>query len=168
VTEKKRVEFRFGKLSRSLRGKLEEYLKIVLGVEPSEIIRGDLYVTCFDEYCIVHEAAGREERVTLLYSGMWVGVIVDYRIYPSIPVYEKVYSVKGLRAALVVGEKGVKNFLYGRDILEESVVAKYPPLNNPLAVVDQSDMRVLGVVVPGSSGVYRHVYDLSMFLHILG
>jgi len=166
--KRKRVKLKIGRLAAKWRGQLESYLKSVLDVEPSKYLPRDLYVTCFDKYCLVHEGAGREEKVTLLYAGMWIGVIVMGKIYPSTALYEKIYAEHGYRAALLVGDRGVKNFLYSRDILEESVIEKYPPLNNPLAVLDYSDRRVLGVVEPSGQGVYKHVYDLSMFLHILG
>jgi len=167
-SSKRRVRLRFGKLDASYRSKLEKYLSNVLGVDPHGIIPEELYYTCFDEHCFIHEEAGRDEYVTLIYSGLWIGVIIDGDVYLSIPIYEKIYSTIGFKAAIVVGELGVKNFLYGRDILEESIVSKYPPLNNPLAVIDHSDGRVIGVVKPVENRVYKHIYDLSMFLHILG
>jgi len=165
---KRRVRLRFGKLDVSYRLKLEKFLINVLGVDPHMYIPSELHYTCFDEYCIIHEEAGRDEYVTLLYSGLWIGVIINGGVYLSIPIYEKIYSTIGFKAAIVVGEQGVKNFLYGRDVLEESIVSKYPPLNNPLAVIDHIDERVIGVVEPGENGIYKHIYDLSMFLHILG
>ena len=164
----KRVRFRFTRLGSRLYRQLVEYLDKVLKVNPRSYLPDKLYMTCFDKYCIVHEEAGRDEHVTLLYSGEWYGLVVNGKAYLSTYVYERVYAEHGYKAAIVVGEKGVKNFLYGRDVLEESIVERFEPLNNPVAVLDFSDYRVIGVVEPSRRGVYKHVYDLSLFLHILG
>jgi len=163
----KRVKFSFDKLSSRRYRMLWEYLEKILGVDPSKYLPKQLYVTCFDEYCIIHEKAGREDKATLLYSGRWIGLIVHGKTCLSTYLYEEIYRERGYQAAIIVGDTGVKNFLYGRDVLEESIVEKYPPLNSQVAVIDQSDYRVIGVAEPIKEGVYRNIYDIGIFLRVI-
>lgn len=164
----KRVEFSFGRLSSRRYRFLAWYIEKILGADPSKYLPKQLYITCFSNYCIVHEEAGREDLVTLLYSGRWIGLIIRNKICLSTYMYEEIYRDLGeYRAAIIVGEKGVKNFMYGRDIFEESINEKYPPLNNQVAVLDEKDKHVIGVAEPLKHGIYQNIYDIGIFLRII-
>lgn len=161
----KRIKVSIKKLKKKHMIELERFIEKILRADPSNYLKQTLYVTCFNETCIIHEKAGKLDKVTLLYSGLWIGLLINNRVYLSPIIYEKIYSVYGFRAAIKVNEIALKNFLYGRDIFEESIIEKYPPLNNPLAVLDD-EYRVVGVVEPYRRDIqiYRNIYDLGLFL----
>ncbi|MET1160307.1 MAG: hypothetical protein ABWW65_05045 [Thermoprotei archaeon] len=165
----KRIRFRFGKLGKNPSLNLLEYIEKVLGTNPTDYFKLPLYYICLNDLCIVHEKSGKIDGVSLIYTGNWIGVLVGDDVYLSPQLYEKIYSRTGYRAAIVVSEKGIKNFLYGKDVLEESVLKKYPPLDNPVAVIDSYDNRVVGVAIPiRERRIYKNVYDLGIFLRRLG
>lgn len=166
----RRVRFKRGVLSGSHYRRLVDYLNEVLGVDHRRYICSEPGLVCFNGVCVVFCTADASLGIdpgSIVYAGPWIGLLRGGIVYPSIQLYEAVYSDVGFRAAIVVSEAGVKNFLYGRDVLEESVVEKYPPLNNPLAVIDREDMRVVGVAEP-RRGYYRNVYDAGLFLRLFG
>ncbi len=161
----RRIGFRRGVVPRNIVKQLHVFIEKVLEADPSKYIGSNLYYTCFNKYCIVHSGSYKYERVTQIYSGEWIGFLFNNKIYLSPWIYMGIYRDRGIRAAVKISEKGVKNFLYGRDVLEESIIEKYPPLNNPLAVIDEADDRVIGVAEP-RRGFYRNIYDLGLFLRI--
>ncbi|RLG81568.1 MAG: hypothetical protein DRO13_00780 [Thermoprotei archaeon] len=169
VHQTRKIRVRAGVLAKNYIALISSYLREKLCVNPSRYIKYPLHYTCFNDICIVHEETGKYYSVTLLYSGQWIGVMRGSGVYLSPLLYERVYSDNGYRAAIVVAERGVKNFLYGKDILAESIVEKYPPLDNPVAVLDEYDYRVIGVAEPSRrmGNVFKNVYDLGIFLREL-
>lgn len=168
---KHKLKISFGKLSRKHKDSLFSYVRNILGVDPIKYLSNDLYYVCLNRNCFISNGAGKYYRLTMLYKGVWVGVIIDNKPYLSPEIYEKIYHDIGTyRAAIIVGEKGVKNFLYGNDVLEQSIIAEYPPLDQPVAVIDNLDGKVIGVAkrwdVRGK--IYRNIYDLGIFLRIWG
>lgn len=163
----KKIKLRMGLLSDIYVYKLHNYLRNVLEVDPHKYLPSRLYYTCFNNICYIHEESGKLNKASLIYSGFWFGLLINDEVYLSPQLYEKIYSENGFKASIIVSDNGVKNFLYGRDILEESIVEKYPPLNNPVSVIDYVDYRVIGVAEPFEKGIYRNIYDLGWFLRIL-
>jgi 60S ribosome subunit biogenesis protein NIP7 len=163
-----KLKYSFGRLSGVSKSILFYYLGEVLGVEPRKYLCGDLYYICFNNNCFIMCGAGKYDSATLLYKGPWIGVLKGKRPYLSPQIYEKIYNdIGGFRAAIIVGDQGVKSFLYGNDILKESIIKEYPPLDQPVAVIDHSDYRVIGVAYK-SGNIYRNIYDLGFFLRVWG
>ncbi len=121
----------------------------------------------------------RYNNLTSTYSGFWIGLWMNNKLYLSPLLYEEIFVRIGrFRATVVAKEKGVKSFLYGNDLFASSIQEYYPPLDNPVAVVDASDGRVIGVgeltidpvlfmrMVRESveEPVVRNIYDLSVFI----
>ncbi len=140
---------------------------------PYIYILGDLGILSCSEY------GAKYFNASIVYSGEWLGIVVDNRVYLSTIVYEGVYKYLGeYRAAITVSEHGVKSFLYGNDLFASSVVEYYEPIYNPVAVIDSSDNRVIGVAEPMVSEnelinalkkglekpVYKNIYDLGFFI----
>lgn len=165
---RRRTRLRIGVLSMSYVKQLHYYIDNVLGVDPWRYISNRLYYTCLNNICLINEETGRINSVSLIYSGLWIGLIINDRVYLSPQLYEKIYSENELRASIIVNENGVRSFLYGRDILEESIVEKHSPLNNAVSVIDRVDYRVIGVAEPRDKGIYRNIYDLGWFIRIFG
>lgn len=165
---KNKIKLRIGLLSRKHIIKIQSYLNNVLGVDPHKYLPIKLYYTCFNNICFVHEESGGIDKASLIYSGLWIGLIINDEPYLSPQLFEKIYSEIGYRASVIVNDKGVKNFLYGKDIFEESISEKYLPLNNPVSVIDYCDYRVIGVAKPLRKGIYKNIYDLGWFIRILG
>lgn len=166
-----RINLRTGLLGYKHTTRLFNYIEKILGYEPLKLIKPPLYYTCFNDKCIIHEGSGRYDGATLLYRGVWIGLLIDGKPYLAPRIYEEVYRRRGYRAAIIVGDQGVKAFLYGNDVLRESVLREYPPLHDAVAVVDHSDNRVIGVArrVRGRGRTYyRNIYDLGMFLRVWG
>ncbi len=147
---------------------LRNYIRKSLRTDPSNYIDNSLIVTCLGKTCIIHE--GRNiYPATTLYSGRWIGLIIDDYPYLSPVLYEKIYMEHGFRAAVIARDKGVKAFLYGNDLLPISIEKVYGPTKYPLAVIDSSDHRVIGVVRwDPHDRIYRNIYDLGLFLRALG
>jgi len=164
----KKIKLRIGSLNKRHYRELYHYLENILRVDPLKYIPSKLYYTCFDEICFIHEEAGRLNKASLIYSGLWIGLIINDNVYLSPQLYEKIYYDTGFKASIIVNDIATKNFLYGRDILEESILEKYPPLSNPISVVDHRDRRVIGVAEYVGKGIYKNIYDLGWFLRIFG
>ncbi len=166
-----RIRLKYGVLGRGRTRRLYMYIRDKLGYNPDELFKPPLYYTCFNDKCIIHKGSGKYFRATKLYEDGWIGVIMDKHVYPSPIIYERIYHERGFRAAIIVGDRGVRAFLYGNDILPESIIREYPPLDSGVAVVDHSDHRVIGValrVKHEGSYYYRNIYDLGMFLRVWG
>lgn len=165
---KEKVLFKHGFLRLELVEEIRSYFLNVLEVEPSIYLCDEPRFTCFNEICVVYCSSIQRTipDKALIYSGDWLGVLIHGKPYVSPSVYENVFMKKGYRASIFVSDKGCKAFLYGRDILKESIVSAYPPLNNPVAVVDASDHKVIGVAEPGGE-LFKNVYDLGLFLRVL-
>ena len=147
---------------------LKNYIRKSLRADPSNYIGNSLVVTCLGKTCIIHEGRNTYPATTL-YSGRWVGLIIDDYPYLSPVLYEEIYMEHGFRAAVIARDKGVRAFLYGNDLLPISVKKVYGPTKYPLAVIDGSDHRVIGVVRwDPRDRIYKNIYDLGLFLRALG
>lgn len=166
----KKINLKTGLLPQKLRMMLDEYLYEALDAEPREYLPGKLYYTCFDKLCIIHGGAGKYWSATRLYSGEWIGIIIHGKPYPSPIIYEKIYGSRGVRAAIVVKDKGAKAFLYGNDVLYESISRIIPPIEYPVAVIDEADDKVIGVArrAAGAKPYFQNIYDLGIFLRMFG
>ena len=163
----KHVSYRIGKLPYKLRSILNYYIRECLQVNPNKYIGAEQYLICFNVYCFIHQGSGKFNGATLLYSGKWIGVVFGNKPYLSPLLYEEIYRDIGeYRAAIMVGEKGVKNFLYGNDILPASIVREYDPINTIVAVIDEKDHSVIGVAKPigAHKRIHRNIYDIGLFL----
>lgn len=77
-----------------------------------------------------------------------IGFIRENRFIPSPYFLELLYSMnRRIRGAVVARERGARAFLYGNDLLLESVYKIYEPFRRGLVVgvIDRKDMRVIGV-----------------------
>lgn len=86
----------------------------------------------------------------VLSAGLRVGEVVAGRLVPNPVFMEYVFRLTGrFRGAVVAREEGVRSFLYGRDLLYESLERVYPPVekNMIVSVLDTSDLSVIGVGV---------------------
>lgn len=155
----------------ALGDELREVLREVFGINPGEYIRGPLRSTRVNnDICVIYEPIkGARLRPTMLFSGRWVGLSVKGLVVPSIQLLNEIYSREGPAAAIIVAEQGVKAFLYGNDVLVESVIEAYPPADGIVGVLDSTDMKVIGVAkYSKKEGVYKNVYDAGIFLRLLG
>jgi len=85
-----------------------------------------------------------------VYAGLNLGFLTKNMFIPSPWLFEIIYKcVNTYISAVEVKERGVKAFLYGNDILLQSVEKVYPPIAKRMfvAVVDASDGRVVGVAL---------------------
>jgi hypothetical protein len=105
---KHRIKISRRKLDRKIMLEMEKYVREILGHDPSILFSKMLYVTCFNDKCIIHEGREKYGNVTQLYAGRWIGLVIRGKPYLSPLIYEKIYSIKGYRASIVVSEKGVK------------------------------------------------------------
>jgi len=86
--------------------------------------------------------------IRILSLGLLIGFIRENIFIPSPLFLEEIYFLtKGIRGAVVAREKGVKAFLYGNDLLYESVDKIYEPFRRGyiVGVIDKHDKRVIGV-----------------------
>ncbi len=166
--EEQRITYESRRLSRKYLSILRNYIRKSLRTDPSNYIGNSLVVTCLGKTCIIHEGRNTYPATTL-YSGRWIGLIIDDYPYLSPVLYEEIYMEHGYRAAVIARDKGVKAFLYGNDLLPVSVQKVYGPKKYPLAVIDSSDHKVIGVVRwDPRNRIYRNIYDLGLFLRALG
>ncbi|ADI32123.1 hypothetical protein [Staphylothermus hellenicus] len=171
MSNKHKLRISLGKLSKKYKDSLFSYVKNVLEADPVKYLGHDLYYVCLNTNCFISNGAGKYHKLTMLYKGVWIGVIINNKPYLSPEIYEEIYrDIRTYRAAIIVGEKGVKNFLYGNDILEQSIIAEYQPLDQPVAVIDHLDGKVIGVAerVVGRGKIYQNIYDLGFFLRLWG
>ncbi|MGC9009506.1 MAG: PUA domain-containing protein [Sulfolobales archaeon] len=87
-------------------------------------------------------------KIRIMSLGLFAGFIKGDKFIPSPQFLEELYALTGrFRGAIVAKEKGVKAFLYGNDLLYESVHRIYKPFKKDyiVGVIDRSDMRVIGV-----------------------
>ncbi len=161
------LDYRIGKLPYKIRSILNYYIREILQVNPTKYIGHEQYLACFDKYCFIHQGSGKFDGATLLFSGKWIGIVIGNKPYLSPLIYEEIYNdLREFRAAIIVKEKGVKNFLYGNDILPASIIKEYEPTNTIVAVVDEKDYSVIGVAKPIgiNKKVYKNIYDIGLFL----
>jgi len=174
MPSKKRIKLRSRRTPLKLLKKLKTIIKRLYNVNPEEYIPAITRLTCIDEFCIIHSeiSSTQELRISglrVIFEGSWLGVYTHRLITPSTLLARKIFRDQGVRAAILVAEQGVKAFLYGNDILPESVIKIYPPSIGIYAVIDCVDNEVVGFTKWSSEkGVYVNLYDLGIFLRILG
>jgi 60S ribosome subunit biogenesis protein NIP7 len=170
-SKKKKLRFRKGVLPQHLRRRFVRLIIELYGEDVVSMIPASLRYTCFEPgLCIVYEGDGKLNcSLTILYEGPWIAFILGKRIVPSIPLVSRIFREKGVKAAVLVKEQGIKAFLYGNDILPESVIKIIPPLKGVYAVVNPLDEEVVGFVEWSSiKNVYVNIYDAGVFLRKLG
>jgi len=167
----RRIKVKTGRVRGDLRRRLGKILRGIYGVDENEYLAGPLGFTCIGDICIVYSMPSNlsVNGLTRLYMGRWVATVVNGVLTPSIPLVESIYASRGLRAAIVVAEQGVKAFLYGNDILLESIREKYEPVNQLVTVVDSSDREIIGFAKwDPRRKAYRNIFDLGLYLRLLG
>jgi len=169
--QKKRLELKQGILPRKIRERLVDFVVGSYGSEFNDLIPINLRYICFGrDLCLIYEGTTMQNNgLTILFNGPWIGIYVKKHILPSIPLVTRIYREKGLRAAIIARDQGVKAFLYGNDILPESVVRKIPPDIGIYAVIDGEDNEVIGFAEwSEDEKVYVNLYDIGIFLRELG
>jgi len=176
----KRLRYKVKKADRDIIYGLKATFKL-LGVEFRDFIKCRPYIYILGNLGILScsEYGAKYFNASVVYSGEWIGIVVDNKVYLSTIVYERVYKYLGeYRAAIKVSEQGVKTFLYGNDLFASSITEYYEPIYNPVAVIDSFDNRVIGVAEPMvdqnelinalkkglEKPVYRNIYDLGFFI----
>lgn len=163
------MRFRAGRLPKAAADRLRAYVREKLGADPSALLCEEPRLACFEGVCAVYCGGAGGLPLPAIYSGAWVGVLVGGMVAPSPEVYERAFRAAGPRAAAVAADQGVRAFLYGNDLLLESVLELYEPLDDLVAVVDALDWRVVGVARwDRARRVFKNVYDLGMFLRSFG
>jgi len=167
----RRIRVKTGRVRGNLHRRLGKILRDIYGVNENEYLAEPLGFTCIGDICIVYSMPSNlgVNGLTRLYMGRWVATVVNGALTPSIPLVESIYASRGLRAAIIVTEQGVKAFLYGNDILLESIREKYEPVNQLVTVVDSSDREIIGFAEwDQRRRVYRNIFDLGLYLRLLG
>ncbi len=125
------------------------------------------YEACFDRFevyvvwctriygstCVI--AGFRDSGVMLhyidrraIFAGFVMGFVRGASFMPHPNMLDSVYRcTRKVRGAVTAKYQGVKAFLYGNDLLAESIGRIYPPIDKDLivAVIDPEDSRVIGV-----------------------
>jgi len=173
-TVKKKIKLKTSKTPLNLLNELKSCIRDLYSVDPEKYIPKYTRLTCISELCIIHSEEECAQRLRLssirvIYEGYWLGVYVKGVVLPSTVLATKIIQERGLSAAIIITDHGVKAFLYGRDILPESVIKTYPSSRNIYAVIDHSDHEIIGFSKwDDSRKVYVNLYDLGLFLRILG
>lgn len=166
---KKVIKFRRGRPPQYVVNELKRILVDIYCASPLEFISGgDIKYICFNDVCILYTGRDRLDALDVIYEGKWVGLYTKNTVAPSISVIRSIYDKHGVRAAIVVSEKALKAFLYGRDILSESVVEIIPPRGRLYSVIDPTDSEVVGFVKwSDEERVYKNIYDAGIFIRAL-
>ncbi|MEM4541817.1 MAG: hypothetical protein QW159_01530 [Desulfurococcaceae archaeon] len=174
-SKKKIIKLKLGRLPRKITYKIERLVYELYGVSTGDLIPEDLRYTCFEDLCIVYAHNPRVPstlsvtEITEIFGGRWIALYVKGTLAPSIPLVKEIYKRTGLRAAIVVSEEGVKAFLYGNDVLPESVIELVPPSKGLYAVIDYYDKDVVGFAKWNpKKRVYENIYDIGVFIRLLG
>ncbi len=139
------------------------------------------YMACFDRFkvfvvwctqlygstCII--AGFRDSDIMLhyidkkaIFAGSVIGFTRGTSFIPHPNMLDTVYRcTRKVRGAVTAKYQGVKAFLYGNDLLAESIGRIYPPIHKDLivAVIDPQDNRVIGVG--------RSLYSYKKIINIL-
>ncbi len=169
-SEKKTLKLKTGTVSKSTSEKIAKLLSELYGVNPSRYLPSVLNYTCFNEnLCIIYGSKLGLVNLKVLYENSWIAVYTKKRLVPSINIVRSIYSDQGVKAAIIVKEQGVKAFLYGNDILLESVLQVVPPVKKLFAVIDSADNEVIGFAAWNPRRrIYENIYDAGLFLRELG
>ena len=176
----KRLRYKVKRADENIIYGLETMFKL-LGVEYRDFVKCRPYIYLLGNLGILScsKYGAKYFNASIVYSGEWLGIVIDDRVYLSTVIYERIYGYLGkYRAAITVSEQGVKTFLYGNDLFASSVIRYYEPIYNPVAVIDSFDNRVIGVAEPMVSEnelinalkkglekpVYKNIYDLGFFI----
>lgn len=167
---KKKVALRTGRLPAPLVKKLKDLLKLLYNVDPDDYVKGVTRYTCFNpELCVIYSGEHPFSGAFTLYGGLWIALFVKRTLVPSINIASRIYKEHNVRAAIVVADKGIKAFLYGNDILPQSVLKVIPPNHGIYAVLDPVDNEVVGFVRWNTKKhIYENLYDAGIFLRVLG
>lgn len=148
---------------------LEKMLTDIYEADLYDYVSEKLKMLCFNDVCIIYEPIGIEPAKITIYCGPWIAIMNRGKIAPSIPLINEIFRKKGVRGAIEVCERGIKAFLYGNDILIESIVTKYPPCDRLVAVIDHVDKEIVGFAEwDKENNVYRNIYDIGIFLRQIG
>ncbi|MEM2524133.1 MAG: hypothetical protein QXS34_05135 [Desulfurococcaceae archaeon] len=169
-SEKKVAKFKVGVVPGRVVERLRNALRELYGVNPEEYITSGLRYTCLGrDLCIIYGTRYSPSKLFVLYEDSWIALYAKNTLTPSLCLIREIYEKHGMKAAIVVAEKGVRAFLYGNDILPQSVVEIMPPELGLYAVIDSSDMEVIGFAKwDGRRQVYENIYDAGIFLRALG
>ncbi len=173
-SEKERLKLKTGKTPLKLLLKLKLAIRDLYGVDPDKYVPLNTRLTCIDNFCVIHSEIpdARELRLSnlrIIYEGFWLGVYVKKTVLPSTSLARRILREHGLRSAILVSDQGIKAFLYGNNILPQSVIKIYPSTTGTYTVIDSSDQEVVGFSKWNSRrNVYVNIYDLGIFLRILG
>ncbi|MEM4481585.1 MAG: hypothetical protein QXK88_01050 [Desulfurococcaceae archaeon] len=165
---KKVAKFKAGRAPENIVVELREILSSTYSANPSEFIGESVRYTCINNICILYCGKARTNALKILYEGNWVGLYNKKVIAPSISVIKSIYSKYGVKAAIVVGEKALRAFLYGNDIFPESVHEVIPPRKWLYSVIDPDDGEVVGFVKwSRERRIYENIYDVGIFIRAL-
>lgn len=170
LTKKKTIRFKTGILPSTIRMKLENVLRVIYQIDPSTYLPSTLKYLCIDrELCVIYGSHQNRGRIRYIYENSWTALYVKKTIAPSTTLVEDIYRKHGVKAALYVREQGLKAFLYGNDILPESVVRIIPPYHGMYSVIDPEDNAIVGFARWNSGKkVYENIYDIGIFLRTMG
>jgi len=156
-------------LPRKWLNSLKAITRKLWGVDLDDLIGQYHFATCFDMNCLLWSTNRRSRRRRVIYEGFWIGVYHEKRLLPSISLVEKIFANNHFRAAIVVTYKASELFLYGKDVFETSVLTSYEPADSIVAVLEPEEKFVIGFALyDASCKCYRNLYDLSIFLRLLG
>lgn len=170
-SEKEIVKFKIGNVPSRRVERFKNTLRKLYGIDPEEHVGDRLQYTCLNkDLCVVYGKQHLPDVESLvLYEDSWIALYIKKILAPSLSLIKKIYEKHGVKAAIIVSEKGVRAFLYGNDVLPQSVAKTIPPKLGLYAVIDSSDMEVLGFVKwDGKRQVYENIYDAGIFLRMLG
>lgn len=168
------IKLKTGRAPEKVVVKLKRTLEKLFGVDPGKYVKSPVKYTCLrEDFCVLYSGLLTERdldaRLLVVYEGTWVGLYVKRLVVPSLSLTKSIYRERGVRAAIIVADPGIKAFLYGNDVLQQSVVEVLPPRLGLYAVVDQYDGEVVGFAKWNSKKrVYENVYDCGIFLRVLG
>ena len=164
---------------------LREYIERKLNAPWNEIVKEPLLKYCYNGICFIVSSSENVRKADLMkefnvvFGGEVIGIVYRGYVFPSLNVYERVFHETGeFRAAIIANEEGVKNFLYGNNLYASSIIEYYEPIDNIVAIIDNVDMKAIGVAKPIVHGrrlreyiqrklerpVYENIFDLGLFL----
>lgn len=161
---------KMGVLSISVREKIAKRLKELYDVDPSNYVPPALRYTCYlKDLCVIYGSKLNAADLTVLYEDSWIALYIKKQFIPSISIVRSIYSNHGVKSAIIVGEQGIKAFLYGNDVLPDSVISIIPPAKDLYAVIDSSDDEIVGFASwDPIKKIYANIFDIGMFLRVLG
>ncbi len=168
--EKKTLKLKTGALRKPTREKISSLLRRLYNVDSSKYVPSTLRYVCLNEDpCIIYGSKLDIGDLTVLYEDSWIALYTKKRFVPSISIVQSIYSDHGIKSAIIVKEQGVKAFLYGNDILPDSVIDTIPPIGELITVIDSTDGEIVGFVTWNPRRrIYENIFDIGLFLRKLG